>query len=383
MAGWRRKLKVLRGLLAGETAHTGPDYVNIDVTHRCNLRCFYCRWHSPLVEQPRLQRGADRDLSCDLFRELCRDLRALGSTTLQLVGAGEPLLHPEIFEMIRIAKDNRLTVLMYTNGTLLDEDRVQSLTDSGLDVLRVSLAATSKDEYVHKHPHATPQEFDRIVSGLQLLAMAKATAATASPVVELAHPIPGNGAASIPAAMELAAATGCAKVRYSPVLDFGEARIRPFTLRDDEQAVVREQLRRAARRGVELGIQTNLAEVLLRYRLGADVWSTMPCYLAWFGSFVGTDGSVRICQRSQAAVGRLSQNRFAEIWNGQIYRSFRRQCLSGQPPGAWLHHADCSYCPHAVNNYRVHQIFRWLAPLRALTFNQKPDTSHQTPRDSP
>jgi MoaA/NifB/PqqE/SkfB family radical SAM enzyme len=291
------------------------------------------------------------------------------ATTLQLVGAGEPLLHPDIFEMIRIAKDNQLRVLMYTNGTLLQEKRLRPLIDSGLDVLRVSLAATSSEEYVNKHPHATADEFDSILSGLRLLSRLT-SAVAAGPVVELTHPIARHGAASILPAMELAGRAGCARVRFSVLVDFGEAGIRDFALRDDEQEQVRENLRRAERRGVELGVETNVEEVLLRYRLGARVWDSVPCYMGWYGSFVGTDGGVHVCQRSEVPFGILSQNRFGKIWNNPDYRAFRRRCLNGEHPASWLHNIDCNFCPHAVNHHRLHQVFRRLAPVRRWVARQ-------------
>jgi MoaA/NifB/PqqE/SkfB family radical SAM enzyme len=364
MTRWAHKLRVLRGLFAGDTAYAGPEYVNIDVTHRCNLQCFYCRWHSPLVQMQRLRPEMPKDLSCDTFSALCGALRGMGTRTLQFVGAGEPLLHPRIFEMIRIAKEHQLGVLMYTNGTLLRDGRVRSLLDSGLDVLRVSLAATSSEEYAKKHPHATADEFDRILSGMRLLSRLKTDAATTRPVVELTHPIAREGAAAISTAAELARTTGCARLHFSVLLDFGEEAIRPFTVPDDQLERVRENLRHARRRLAALGIETNVEQVLLRYRIGARVWDQFPCYTAWYGAFVGTDGSVHVCQRSELPVGNLAENRFGEIWNSPEYRAFRRRSLSGEAPASWLRHTDCSFCPHAVNNHRVHQVFRWFAPVR-------------------
>lgn len=368
MYGWTHKLAVLRGLLAGNAAYVGPDYVNIDVTHRCNLRCFYCRWHSPLVATQRLHPAMPRDLPCDIFAALCADLRRMHTRTLQLVGAGEPLLHPQIFELIRIAKAHDLGVLMYTNGTLLREEGARALIDSGLDVLRVSLAATAGDEYARKHPHATVDEFDRIVAGMRLLARLKTKAASHRPAVELTHPIARNGAASIAAAAELARTTGCTRLHFSVLLDFGEDGIRPFTLPEGQQAEVRAQLREARRRLAAFGIETNVDQVLLRYQIGARVWDRFPCYTAWYGSFVGTDGSVHVCQRSELPVGNLAQERFGKIWNNPQYRAFRRRSLSGADPASWLRQTDCTFCPHAVNNYKVHRAFRWAEPVRtALT----------------
>jgi MoaA/NifB/PqqE/SkfB family radical SAM enzyme len=63
----RHKIGFLRGLLSGRKAYTAPLSVNIDATHRCNLRCAYCRWHSPLLEKSALHDGARHDLSPELF----------------------------------------------------------------------------------------------------------------------------------------------------------------------------------------------------------------------------------------------------------------------------------------------------------------------------
>ncbi|MFN8628683.1 MAG: radical SAM protein [Candidatus Binatia bacterium] len=374
MSRWAYKLALLRGLLMGDRAYAGPAYVNIDVTHRCNLQCYYCRWHSPLAETQRLQPTMPKDLSPDTFAALCAELRAMGTRTVQFVGAGEPLLHPHIFELIRIAKACDLAVLMYTNGTLLRAERLRSLMASGLDVLRVSLAATSNAEYVRKHPHATPGEFDRIVAGMRLLARRKTEVAATRPVVEMTHPIARDGAASIADAAELAHVTGCARLHFSVMLDFGEEGIRPFTLPDDQVAEVHAHLRQAGRRLAALGIAANVEQVVLRYRIGASVWDHFPCYTAWYGSFVATDGGVHVCQRSADPVGTLAENRFGEIWNNPAYRAFRRQSLSGAPPASWLRRTDCRYCPHAVNNHRVHRAFRRVAALRvALTARGRQD----------
>lgn len=57
-------------------------------------------------------------------------------------------------------------------------------------------------------------------------------------------------------------------------------------------------------------------------------------------------------------MGDLRLAPFAEIWNGERYRDFRRRALrEAESP------YDCEFCPHAVNNHRIHRYVRSLLPL--------------------
>lgn len=64
-----------------------------------------------------------------------------------LVG-GEPLLHPEIDEMIKLASQRKMTVNVSTNGSLLGNDRIQSLLALPLGYINISLDAVDADEFM-------------------------------------------------------------------------------------------------------------------------------------------------------------------------------------------------------------------------------------------
>lgn len=56
-----------------------------------------------------------------------------------LHGFGEPLLHPKIFEFVKIAHDRGFRTRFSTNGKLLSRDVLDKLVDAGLDLLWVSI----------------------------------------------------------------------------------------------------------------------------------------------------------------------------------------------------------------------------------------------------
>ena len=128
------KIGLLRGLLSQSNAHTGPFYVDVDVTNRCNLSCIGCPFHGPGVARYHSNNHTNDDLPVSLFESLCVELRAMGTNTIILQGEGEPLLHPNIFDLIRIAKSNGFHTTVLSNGTLLSEENTINLIQSRLDV---------------------------------------------------------------------------------------------------------------------------------------------------------------------------------------------------------------------------------------------------------
>ena len=69
-----------------------------------------------------------------------------------------------------VAKGTGLHAVLLTNGTYLDETTIKSLIASRLDILKVSLWASSPEEYARNYPGTNPDNFPRVVEGLKLLA---------------------------------------------------------------------------------------------------------------------------------------------------------------------------------------------------------------------
>ena len=103
----------------------------IEPTTKCNLNCKMCFRHT-WFDEP----------ICDLSLEQFRDVIASMPSSVETVffgGMGEPLFHPDICEMIRIASETGAEVELLTNGTLLTETMIRRIMDAGLDRLWVSV----------------------------------------------------------------------------------------------------------------------------------------------------------------------------------------------------------------------------------------------------
>lgn len=121
--------------------HNTIKKLYIEPTSRCNLNCIMCFRHTWLNEHY-------GDMDMDDFCKILNDKEALADThTIFLGGMGEPLVHPDIFEMIRRSKTLGMKTELITNGTMLSQDISEQLIDSGLDQLWISVDSFDEENY--------------------------------------------------------------------------------------------------------------------------------------------------------------------------------------------------------------------------------------------
>ncbi len=85
---------------------------NIDVTMKCNLNCKYCFANA----------GRGRHVQIEKIRQMMEKLKENNCKAIQITG-GEPLMHPEIIEICRIAKEKFSHVQIATNGIIIAKKR--------------------------------------------------------------------------------------------------------------------------------------------------------------------------------------------------------------------------------------------------------------------
>jgi MoaA/NifB/PqqE/SkfB family radical SAM enzyme len=362
MAALSEKIRLLQGLHSGEVAYTAPFFLTMDLTRRCNLRCFGCRYHSP--DRLTTPKGdvVLQDYPLELFRKVIAELKAMGTRSLCISGEGEPFLHPQLLDFVSTAKKAGLHLVLLTNGTLLDEANITSLIASRLDVLKVSLWANSPEEYERSYPGADPKNFPKVLAGLKLLASARAAQRTKLPAVILHQPITRDNFQNTQALVDLALDTGCDGLSFSPF----KTRRGQFTagvLSKDEERSFCLALTQMKKRLKAQFSNTGVDQILRRFRIGEAVWEKLPCYIGWLHAYLKVDGTVYPCGDCNLVMGNLHDNNFQEIWNGPAFRAFRRQTLTRAGLHALGHHCDCAFCCHVLDNARVHRFFRWVAPF--------------------
>jgi len=371
--GWRASIstfkwliKLIRGLIDGDTAYGGPFYAELSTTTLCNQGCLGCLFHTSKT------RGASHDVDgivhmpVGQIRTLRDELRRLGTREIIITGEGEPLLHPQLFDIIALFKGAGFYVHLFTNGTLLDESNVGLLVDSGLDILRVSLWAASQEEYERCYPGVDPENFQRTLDGVKLLSTLKAKRYTALPTLILTGPLNRYNWKGITRKIRLAHEIGTDGVTFTPYKDWS-GEFSSAALSAAEIDTVCQDLVQSSELLKSLSLSHNLDEALLRFRLPEDVWVDFPCYAGWFHTQIRVDGTVVPCGACLIPLGNLKDSSFGDIWNGAAYRAFRARSLATKGSALADERCDCSFCCFARLNGRVHRYFRWIAPLLRRT----------------
>ena len=102
-----------------------------NVTRKCNLRCVHCYSHSE-------DRNYVGELSYEEGITLIDDLAQFGSPVI-LFSGGEPLVRPDVLELIQHAVDRGLRAVLSTNGTLITKMVAKKLKEIGLSYVGISL----------------------------------------------------------------------------------------------------------------------------------------------------------------------------------------------------------------------------------------------------
>jgi MoaA/NifB/PqqE/SkfB family radical SAM enzyme len=126
-----------------------PFLVHIIPTRRCNLACTYCNEFDDFSQPVPLEEMKKRlDILADM------------GTSIITISGGEPLLHPELDEIIRHIRRRGMIAGMITNGFLLTQKRIEELNRAGLEHLQISIDNTVPDEVSKKSLKTLDQKLE-------------------------------------------------------------------------------------------------------------------------------------------------------------------------------------------------------------------------------
>jgi tungsten cofactor oxidoreducase radical SAM maturase len=283
-------------------------------------------------------------------------------------GFGEPLVHPQLLEMVRLVRERGLAVTIASNGLLLDRAMSRELVGLGVDRLVVSLDGVRPETFERVRGTALAQVLDNLrglneaksALGAHSLALGLEFVALQSNIAELAH-LPG-----------LAADLGAARVLVSNVLAYTDEMYgqvlygygpRPplsagnWHIRSDSWL----QLGTLDLPRMHWGAEQRCRFVHGRAAVVGWDGSVVPCYaLAHNYAYLAIDG--RRKKVTRYVLGNVADQALAEIWTSEEYCRFRNQVsdfhfpscpdcdlretcdLREQNEGCWGWNPSCADC---------------------------------------
>lgn len=149
--------------LKSEIPLSTPYCIFIDPSTSCNFKCKFCMNHK--LKHTQIMRF-------DLYKKIIDDLQEFESPvkTIRLYGFGEPLMNNKFCDMVRYAKNSNkvLNVDTTTNASLLNDELIDDIIDSGIDRINISIEAMSTDKYIEFTGNKNAN-FDKIVTNITKL----------------------------------------------------------------------------------------------------------------------------------------------------------------------------------------------------------------------
>ena len=114
-----------------------------EISSECNLNCAMCFRNTWIDEDTGMMDFSD-------YEKVLADKKAMKDVhTVFLGGMGEPLIHPDVVRMVKLASGMGKNVELITNGTMLTESMASDLLDAGLYKLWISIDGFDPEIYEH------------------------------------------------------------------------------------------------------------------------------------------------------------------------------------------------------------------------------------------
>jgi len=126
-----------------------------NVTQACNLKCIHC--YAKATYGP-----AKNELTQEEGLALLKDLKDFGVPVV-LFSGGEPLMRPDLMELVEWTVNNGMRAVISTNGTLITPEVARRLKDFGLSYVGISLDGTQK---THDKFRGQPGAFAAAMAGV-------------------------------------------------------------------------------------------------------------------------------------------------------------------------------------------------------------------------
>ncbi len=324
-----------------------PYYIQIGADNRCNLKCGFCM--AAADREKGILHIQDRKLdknAIEIFDRLEPYMRYW--RFLSVTGPGESLLNPKLDEILKMVRESSpdCTIVITTNGVLIDEAMAHTLVDCQVTEVSVSMDSVSKETYEELRVNA---KFEDLLAALETLNRVKAQRKSRFPELSLTPNFMTVNIRELPDFIEFAARYGVSNVQATPTQIYRRSWVERSLLNHPAltRRMAEETERRAARSGIRFtnGLRMVYANrgLGLKKLIRAEETIDFPtdpsdCLKAWNSLYIEPDGEVRPCCYQSPIYGNIFEEDFEEIWNGTEARELRRQMIDDDLP------ASCREC---------------------------------------
>ena len=141
-----------------------PIHIDMGLTKDCNLRCLYC--------YGKVQKLDKSVIPSEALLSFMRDAAEVGVKSIAMIGDGEPLMNPAVYDAVDTGYESGLDLSMGTNGILLNKNKIAGLLNK-LTYLRFNISAATPERYSFIHNSAEKGFFKAIENIKECVAIKK------------------------------------------------------------------------------------------------------------------------------------------------------------------------------------------------------------------
>jgi len=259
-----------------------PSSVLVEVCYECNEKCVHCC----------LDDHTKPGLTLEQYDDLFDQMVEAGTFYIILTG-GEPFVRPDFMEIVKSARKRRLSVTIFTNATLLDDEKIIALRALCIDEVHVSMY--SADATIHDNITRVEGSFYKSMAAIKKMLAVGIT-------VRLKCPLMNMTADGIVGIKNLAKELGV-DIQYSTVI----------TARNDGSLETHQCRLTSAQLQALLSdpdvVKQGTEPIYFRGNMDC-----IPCDTVFNGGAVDPEGNVYVCNQLRVIGGNILTQSFGQIW---------------------------------------------------------------------
>ena len=303
--------------------------ISWNTTNACNMYCAHCYRDAGC--------RAEEELNTEEGKKLLSEIAKAGFK-IMIFSGGEPLMRPDILELVKYASDLHMIPVFGTNGTLITLDMAKKLKEAGARAMGISL--DSLDPKKHDKFRSFPGGWEGAVQGM------KNCAAVGLPF-QIHTTVMDWNQGELEAMTDFAVEIGAKAHHFFFLVPTGRAKtIEEESLRAEQYEDVLTRIMKKQQE-VDIELKPTCAPQFLRIadQLGYKTRFHRGCLAGLSYCIISPRGKVQPCAYLNMELGDVRETPFDEIWaKNEVLQKLRTLDYSGGC-GSCNYKGACGGCP--------------------------------------
>ena len=306
-----------------------PLVMSWNVTRECNMKCSHCYINAT---EKKLSNELTTQEGKNLMDQICQV-----SKPLLILSGGEPLLRPDIYELIQYGASKGLKMGLGSNGSLIDDTVAAKLKAAGIATVSISLDS---------HIPAQHDEFRGVAGAWEKAVNACKALRKNNVLVQVNTTLTQQNYNQIDDIMSLAEEIGVENFHLFFLVPTGRgAKLTDISPQKYEDMITNTFAKVAKHK---LNVRPSCAPQFMRIAkgMGLDMrqW-VRGCMAGLYYCRIYPNGDVTPCPYLPVKLGNVREKSFKEIWfNSQIFKSLRDPNSLKGKCGACEYRSLCGGC---------------------------------------